>query len=96
MAASRKPPNVDLAVLAPMRGKRVAVGLSGGMDSAVLLHLLHALAPRFGYKLSAIHVNHGLSPNAGEWQKFCAAFCLGLAVPFRAVRVKVKKQGHGL
>lgn len=78
-----------------MRGKRVAVGLSGGLDSVVLLHLMHGLAPRLGYKLSAIHVNHGLSPNAGEWQKFCSAVCGGLDVPFRAVRVKVKKQGQG-
>jgi tRNA(Ile)-lysidine synthase len=96
MAASRKPPNVDLAVLAPMRGKRVAVGLSGGMDSVVLLHTMHGLAPRLGFKLSAIHVNHGLSPNAREWQRFCAALCLELGVPFRAVSVKVRKAKAGL
>jgi tRNA(Ile)-lysidine synthase len=96
MAASRKLLNVEPAVLAPLRGKRVAVGLSGGVDSVVLLHVLHELAPRYGYKLSAIHVNHGLSPNAGDWQKFCSAFCLELEIPFKAVRVKVQKQGRGL
>jgi tRNA(Ile)-lysidine synthase len=96
MAASRKLLNANTAILAPLRGKRVAVGLSGGVDSVVLLHVLHGLAPAFGYKLSAIHVNHGLSPNAGDWQKFCAAFCRGLGVPFKAVRVKVKRQGRGL
>lgn len=74
----------------------MAVGLSGGLDSVVLLHAMHGLAPQLGYKVSAIHVNHGLSPNAGDWQKFCSAFCLELGVPFKAVRVKVKKQGHGL
>src|SRR4026209_274792 len=95
MAASRKLPNVD-PVLAPMRGKRVAVGLSGGLDSVVLLHLMHGLEPRLGYKLSAIHINHGLSPNAEEWQKFCSALCLSLGVPLKSVRVKVKKQGQGL
>lgn len=79
-----------------MRGKRVAVGLSGGLDSVVLLHAMHGLAPRLGHKLSAIHVNHGLSPNAGDWQKFCAAFCLELGVPFKAFKVTVKKQHHGL
>jgi len=95
MAASRKLPNVD-PVLAPMRGKRVAVGLSGGLDSVVLLHLLHGLRPKLGYKLSAIHVNHGLSPNAGEWQRFCSSLCLELGIPLSTVKVKVKKQRHGL
>ena len=79
-----------------MRGKRVAVGLSGGMDSVVLLHVLCGLGPRLGYKLSAIHVNHGLSPNAGDWQRFCSAFCLELGIPFKAVKVKVKKKKGGL
>ncbi|HVP08670.1 MAG TPA: tRNA lysidine(34) synthetase TilS [Burkholderiales bacterium] len=96
MAASRKPPNVDLAALAALRGKRVAVGLSGGLDSVVLLHLLHGLAPRLGFRLSAVHVNHGLSANAGEWQKFCQALCLELDVPFKALRVSVRRRGHGL
>jgi len=96
MAASRKALNVDTAVLAPMRGKRVAAGLSGGLDSVVLLHAMHGLAPRLGYKLSAIHVNHGLSPNAGAWQRFCSALCLELGIPFKAVKVKVKKRHQGL
>ena len=75
---------------------RVAAGLSGGIDSVVLLHVLHRLAPRYGYKLSAIHVNHGLSPNADDWQKFCSAFCVDLGVAFKAQKVKVKKQQQGL
>ena len=79
-----------------MRGKRVAVGLSGGLDSVVLLHLMHGQAPRLGYKLSAVHVNHGLSPNAGRWQEFCSTLCLELGVPFRAIKVKVTKHRHGL
>jgi len=79
-----------------MRGKRVAVGLSGGLDSVVLLHAMHGLAPQFGYKLFAVHVNHGLSPNAGDWQRFCSTFCLDLGVPFKAITVKVKRQKSGL
>lgn len=96
MAATRKLPSVDLAALAALRGKRVAVGLSGGLDSVVLLHLLRGLAPRIGYRLSALHVNHGLSANAGEWQRFCAKLSRDLGVPFKAVKVVVKKDGRGL
>jgi tRNA(Ile)-lysidine synthase len=96
MAASRKLRSVDTGLLAPLRGKRLAVGFSGGIDSTVLLHALHCLQPEFGYRLSAVHVNHGLSQNAGEWERFCRAFCLDLEIPLRIFKVKVSRQRKGL
>ena len=96
MAASRKLSNVDAAALAPLRGKRLAVGLSGGVDSTVLLHVLHARASELGYRLSAIHVNHGLSPSARAWQRHCAAYCRKLGVPLVSRKVNVVKAGAGL
>ncbi|MGN0335265.1 MAG: tRNA lysidine(34) synthetase TilS [Lachnospiraceae bacterium] len=35
---------------------RIVIGLSGGMDSVCLFHLLHTL----GYPLEAVHVHHGI------------------------------------
>lgn len=105
MAASRKLPSASASLAgagagvlasAGLRGKRLAAGLSGGVDSVVLLHVLHGLAPQFGYKLSAVHVNHGLSPNAGDWQRFCSSLCLELGIPFKAIKVNVRKKHHGL
>ncbi len=70
---------------------RIVVGLSGGVDSVVLLHALVQLAPRLGVAPSALHVQHGLSPHAQDWASFCAGLCRGLGVPLREVRVKVDR-----
>ena len=105
MAVSRKPPSASARVAASahgllaragLRGKRLAAALSGGIDSVVLLHLLRALQPQFGYRLSAVHVNHGLSPNARGWEEFCVAFCQDLELPVAVKRIHVKKAKHGL
>jgi tRNA(Ile)-lysidine synthase len=44
----------------------------------------------------AIHVHHGLSPNADAWAAFCRKLCKRWGVPLRVFRVKVARQGHGL
>jgi len=46
---------------------RIAVGLSGGIDSVVLLHLLRRGLRISPQRLSAIHVNHQISVHAGSW-----------------------------
>ncbi len=78
--------------------RKFSVGLSGGMDSVVLVHVLHAIAPEFGWKLSALHVHHGISPNADSWADFCAGFCLRLDIPLCIERVDVSplRADHGI
>jgi tRNA(Ile)-lysidine synthase len=95
MASSRKPPRAELGGL-DLRGKRVAVGLSGGVDSVVLLDLLCAAAPRHGFRVAAVHVHHGLSPHADAWARFCRKLCRDRGVPLVVRRVGVRKQGKGL
>ena len=98
MASSRKRRRAEAAVtdavrrsLPLLKGKDVAVALSGGVDSVVLLHALsRQLAVR------AAHVHHGLSPNAERWAKFCRAYCRSLGVPLTVKRVRVAKGGKGL
>lgn len=74
------------AVLPP--GAPVCVGFSGGLDSVVLLDLLAAHA-RGARPLAAVHVHHGLSPNADAWAAFCRAFCDARRIPLAIERVQV-------
>jgi tRNA(Ile)-lysidine synthase len=59
----------------------------------VLLHLLSGLRTELGIDLAAIHVNHGLSRQAGEWAADCRRFCERLAVPLSVETVKVEEAG---
>lgn len=99
MASSRNRPSADpacavrlvLAAVEPFP-QRIAVGLSGGVDSVVLLHVLRGVVPQ----VSAIHVNHGISPNARKWERFCSELCAQWDVPLEVRRFRVKKGRDGL
>src|SRR5580765_6598807 len=80
MASSRKRANA----------KTIAVGLSGGVDSVVLLHRLKDRGA------AAVHVHHGLSPNADAWAGFCRKLCKSWGVPLTVQRVSVGRAGKGL
>jgi len=79
------------AVLAPeiFPGAHLALGLSGGLDSVALLSILLELAPALGFSLRAVHVNHGISPNAARWAEFCGALCARLGVPLQLEAVDI-------
>ncbi|MFO1399112.1 MAG: tRNA lysidine(34) synthetase TilS [Burkholderiales bacterium] len=73
-------------------GGRVAIGLSGGRDSVVLLDALAAVVP--AHSLIALHVHHGLSPHADAWASFCRDACAahGVALAVRRVQVSPPPQ----
>ncbi len=74
----------------------LCVGLSGGLDSMVLLHLLAALRQRQPFVLRAIHVHHGLSEYADEWAQFALDSAAQLRVECNVERVSLApylKQG---
>jgi tRNA(Ile)-lysidine synthase len=75
---------------------RVAVALSGGLDSMVLLHLAHEAAQAAGLPLFAFHVHHGLSPNADAWRAHCAAAAAALGVGFDHRDVEIEKGKTGV
>ena len=65
------------------------MGFSGGVDSAVLLD---ALVEEGARPVSAVHVHHGLSPNADRWAEFCRGFCAARNVPLTVERIHVDRK----
>jgi len=72
----------------------LAVGFSGGRDSVVLLDALAAVAPARSLAVTAIHIHHGLSPNADSWAQFCLERCSDLGIACVIRRVDVARQAR--
>lgn len=70
----------------------LVLALSGGVDSIVLLQILYHLSQRFSFKLSALHVEHGISPHARQWTDFCQDYCDNLGISLAVFHLSIKKQ----
>jgi tRNA(Ile)-lysidine synthase len=69
---------------------RIAVAFSGGLDSTVLLDAAVRVAgPE---RCVALHVHHGLSPNAERWLGHCEATARALGAGFDAERVDMRRE----
>lgn len=105
MENSRKPALIDAVSLALAQwsaaqatqfpAPHYAVAFSGGRDSTVLLH---ALVQQLDVsQCVALHVHHGLQPDADAWQQHCQAICQQLGVPLHIRHIQVSPaSGLGL
>ncbi|HEV3427976.1 MAG TPA: tRNA lysidine(34) synthetase TilS [Paraburkholderia sp.] len=66
---------------------KIAIAYSGGLDSSVLLDAAARIAG--AERLIALHVHHGLSPNADAWLAHCEATARAYGVSFDAQHVDV-------
>lgn len=75
-------------------GDRIAVGLSGGVDSLTLLWLLSERRRRVPvrYELCAVHIDLGFAPNAAD--EALGAFCRRLDVPLAVERTDFGVVSH--
>ena len=69
----------------------LVLGLSGGLDSVVLLSILVPLSLKLKFKLTAFHVNHGISPNSNKWEKFCLDLCSKISIQIEIEKLKIRK-----
>ncbi|HEX3844355.1 MAG TPA: tRNA lysidine(34) synthetase TilS [Steroidobacteraceae bacterium] len=76
----------------------LCVALSGGVDSTVLLAAIAQMRADGGRegtreaRLRALHVNHGLHPNAKRWSAHCRKLARQLGVPLKVLEVSVARE----
>ncbi len=58
------------------------------MDSHVLLHALWSLRAEVSWELSAVHVDHGLHPDSGQWAVHCRRVCERLGIGCAVERIE--------
>lgn len=85
---------VDLSSLLPQRlasqlarFPRLVLGYSGGLDSTVLLAAL--VRAGLGERLLAVHVHHGLQPQADDWLAHCREQARAFGVAFAAAHLNL-------
>ena len=75
--------------------EKVCLALSGGLDSMVLLHLMH-FHLNGKYNIRAIHVNHNLNENSNDWSIFCKKQCSQLGIDLTVESIHPENNGSGL
>jgi tRNA(Ile)-lysidine synthase len=79
-------------LIGPLRGRRLCVAFSGGLDSSVLLSALAALRAREGFVLRALHVDHGLQANSHLWAQAALAQARALHVRCQCLSLRIELQ----
>jgi tRNA(Ile)-lysidine synthase len=91
MASSRK------SQQSPKSGKPIAVALSGGLDSVVLLDTVcKAQAKHQPSQIFAFHIHHGLQKQADDWLIFCEKLAKKYQIhfDFRLLHLAGEEQGN--
>lgn len=72
---------------------RLVIALSGGADSTALLHTVNQHLGQH-FSILALHADHGLHPQSGQWSAFCRQLCQRLQVPLQSQAVAVSSAGN--
>jgi tRNA(Ile)-lysidine synthase len=97
LAAKEHPSHIDDSL-----DSYLCIGLSGGVDSTVLLQATAHYAAAFNRKLKAIHVHHGLSENADAWAQHAQTLCeqlsaeLAITIDFIIEKVQLDNCSDGI
>jgi len=78
------------ALQGPLGGRHFCLAFSGGLDSTALLAALALLREREGFRLRALHVDHGLHAQSGAWAASASARARALRVSCGTIALKLK------
>ncbi|MEN6368373.1 MAG: tRNA lysidine(34) synthetase TilS, partial [Thermotogota bacterium] len=71
------------------QGTRVVVAVSGGLDSVVLLRILHGLATELGFSITVAHLDHALRADSASDATFVKELGAELNLPVMTERTDV-------
>jgi tRNA(Ile)-lysidine synthase len=73
-------------------GERILIGISGGVDSLVLLDALHRLSTEQGWEIFAAHVNHQFRGEESRGDaEFVRSFCAERNIPCEVAEIDVPR-----
>lgn len=75
-------PSLDKSLI--NQGDTLIVGVSGGIDSVVLLHLLNAVKSPMNLSLVVAHMNYKMRPTSDDDQSFTEKLAESMAIPFES------------
>ncbi len=70
-------------------GETILAGISGGADSTCLLTVLYALAEQMGFRVAAVHMNHGIRAEAAADADYVRQLCERLQIPFYLIQENI-------
>jgi tRNA(Ile)-lysidine synthase len=76
--------------------KHALIGVSGGIDSMTLLSWLAKHRDKLPCSLSAMHVDHGIDSNSGQWADIVQARCNELDIPVSVAKISLDGLGNNL
>lgn len=78
-------------------GDSVVVGVSGGADSIMLLHILNSLKDNYNLSLKVAHVNHKIRKGDAEKDAaFVELVCKEMGIPFYLKEINIPKMSKEL
>ena len=76
--------------------KSCLVGVSGGVDSMVLLHWLAGVKNTLPMPIKVMHINHDLHPDSNKWADMVEMTCINLGLSCEIKKVNISNFGKNI